>query len=398
MEISFFLAKRYLKKHRKATWVYRLSRLSCYSVALGTAILVLVLSTMHGMKKLLSALFYAYTPTLKIEPKAGKTFLYDTKLKRNIMYLPGVTDVVEVLEATALVRLHRQQAIVTVKGVSSNFMESDFYRNCTRMDAVAFSGDDFPQAIAGIGVGQFLQWRPHSNRVEVFYPKRQGHHLNNPYKRMTIALNGLFSMAKPIDSKYIIAPIHFVEALIDGLNKRTYWEVVVKDGADLNRTQATIQQILPDQYKLSNRDEQNETRRRAVFIEQLSVGFIFVLVLLLASLHIFFMLCMLIVQKQKDIAVLASLGATPYQIGKVFFYHAILTALKGMVYGLIIGWGVGFLQQKFSFITFTRGGQTTPYPIEMHGLDFLCTALITTLFSALAALWPVKRTIQLARK
>ncbi|TSJ81031.1 MAG: FtsX-like permease family protein [Candidatus Cardinium sp.] len=396
MQISFFLAKRYIKQHGNTRLLHRLSRLSCCSMALGTAVLVLVLATMNGMEKLLSTLFYTYTPALKVVPKTGKTFVYDSKLKQNIIDLAGVTDVVEVLEATALVQLHRRQSIATIKGVSCNFTGTDLYKNCTHIDAATFLADGSPQATAGIGIARSLQWAPHNNRVAVFYPKQGGYHLHNPYKRMTLVVGGLFSIAKQIDSKYIIAPIHFVEALTDGLNQRTYWEVVIKDETDLKSTQAAIDKLLPAGYKVINRDEQNEIRRKAIFIERLSVGFIFILVLLLASLHIFFMLCMLILQKQKDIAILVSLGATPHQVGKIFFYHAILVSLKGMLYGMIIAWGVAFLQQKFSLITFTRGGHTTPYPIAMHGLDCLYTVIATTLFSLLASLWPVRRAMQLA--
>lgn len=398
MQVSFFIAKRYVKKHGKTTLVYRLSRLSCYSMALGTAILLLVLSTMNGMEKLLSALFYSYTPALKIAPKSGKTFLYDTTLKERILHITGVTDIVEVLEATALVRLDHRQAIVTIRGVSNNFTESDFYRNCNHLDAVTFWRDGMPKAIAGILVGQFLQWTFNRNRVEVFYPKQGGHHLNKPYKRMTLEVDGLFSIAHQIDSKYIIAPIHFVERLTNGFHERTYWEVVIQDTADLESTQASIQKLLPNGYKVTNRDEQNETRRRAIFIERLSVCFIFALVLLLASLHIFFMLCMAILQKQKDMAILVSLGATPGQVGKIFFYNGILVSLKGILYGLMLGWLVSFLQQKFGIITLIRGSSKVAYPIEMHTFDFIYTAIVTTLFSVFAALWPVKQAIRLAKK
>ncbi|AXI24443.1 FtsX-like permease family [Cardinium endosymbiont of Sogatella furcifera] len=398
MQISFFLARRYVKKHGHTTLIYRLSRLSCYSMALGSAILVLILSTMNGMEKVLSNLFDTYTPALKIEPKIGQTFICDAELKGHIINLSGVADIVEVLEATALVRLHRQQAIVTFKGVSNNFTASDFYRNATWMDGVTFLRDGSPQAIAGILIGQFLQWTPHSNRVEVFYPKQGGYLLCKPYKRMTLAVHGLFSIARKIDGQYIIAPMDFVEALTGGRHQRTHWEVVLEETADLATIQARIQQVLPDGYSVTHRDEQNVPRRRAIFIERLSVCFIFALVLLLAALHIFFMLCMLIVHKQKDIAMLAALGATPGQIGKLICYNGLLVSLEGMLYGLIIGWGLGFLQQKFGIITLTRVRSRIPYPIEMHGVDCLYTAMITTVFSMLATLWPVKCAMQLARK
>ncbi|MGI2257099.1 ABC transporter permease [Candidatus Cardinium hertigii] len=398
MQISFFIAKRYVKKQGKIRLMYRLSRLACYSMVLGTAILLLILATMNGMQKLLSALFYTYTPALKIECQTGKTFLCDKEFKKKIMYVAGVTDIVEVLEATALTRLLDHQAIVTIKGVSNNFSTSGFYKNCKRMDGVAFLGDGRAKAAAGIGIAQFLQWTPHNNKLEVFYPKQDGHHLHKPYKRTTLEIDGLFSIAPPIDCKYIIAPIRFVEELTNGLNKRTHWEVVIHATAEVQNTQINIEKLLPNGYKVSNQTEQNATRRRAIFIERLSVCFIFALVLLLASLHIFFMLCMSILQKQKEIAILVSLGATPGAIGKIFFYNGMLVALKGILYGLMLGWGLSFLQQKFGIITFTKVSHRVAYPVEIHVLDFIYTAMATTLFSLLATLWPVKRAMQLAKK
>ncbi|MGI2298961.1 ABC transporter permease [Candidatus Cardinium hertigii] len=397
MQISFFIAKRYVKKQGKITLIYRLSRLACYSMVLGTAILLLVLATMNGMQKLLSALFYTYTPVLKIEHQTRKTFLSDKEIKKQIMYVPGVTDIVEVLEVTALIRLLDQQAIVTIKGVSNNFTVSDFYKNCKRMDGVAFLTNERPKATAGIGVAQFLKWTTHNNKVEVFYPKQDSHHLNKPYKRTTLEIDGLFSIAPPIDGKYIIAPIRFVEGLTNGLNKRTHWEVVIHPTAEVRNTQINIEKLLPHGYKATNQAEQNATRRRAIFIEQLSVCFIFALVLLLASLHIFFMLCMSILQKQKDIAILISLGATPGDIGKIFLYNGMLVALKGILYGLMLGGGLGFLQQKFGIVTFTTVSHKVAYPVAIHAFDFLYTAMLTTLFSLLATLWPVKRAMQLAK-
>ncbi|CDG49752.1 ABC transporter permease [Cardinium endosymbiont of Bemisia tabaci] len=398
MQISFFIAKRYVKKQGKITLMYRLSRLACYSMVLGTAILLLVLATMNGMQKLLSALFYTYTPVLKIERQTEKTFLSDKDLKKQIMYITGVSDIVEVLEATALTRLFDHQAIVTIKGVSNNFTSSDFYKNCKRMDGVAFLGDNRAKAMAGIGVAQFLQWTTHNNKVEVFYPKQDGHHLYKPYKRTTLEIDGLFSIAPPIDCKYIIAPIRFVEGLTNGLNKRTHWEVVIDATAEVQKMQINIEKLLPKGYKVTNQTEQNATRRRAIFIERLSVCFIFALVLLLASLHIFFMLCMSILQKQKDMAILVSLGATPGEIGKIFFYNGMLVALKGILYGLMLGWGLAFLQQKFGIVTFTKVSHLMAYPVAIHPFDFIYTAMVTTLFSLLATIWPVKRAMQFAKK
>jgi lipoprotein-releasing system permease protein len=406
MLISFFIAKRYARKQDKTTLVYRLSRLSCYSTALGTTILLLVLSTMNGMANLLSSLFYSYSSALKIEAKKGKAFVNNQKLKESITHIPNVKSIVEILEETSLIRFKGQQAIIMIKGVSTNFSESDFYKNCTRMDSTTFfeERDENYQAIMDINISRLLQLDTHSRdtTIKAFYPRKNSLNasINQQYKKGILEISGLFSTHK-MDGKYIIAPINFVEKLTDRLDERTSWEIVLKnEDTNLDKTKASIQKLLPSDLKISSRYEQNGARQKAIFIERLSVSFIFSLVLLLASLHIFFMLCMLVLEKKKDIAILSAIGTKPDQIGKLFFYSGLLVSMEGTLYGLIIAWILGFLQQKFGMITLTtlRNTGSVAYPIDMCGNDFLYTAILTILFSSLGSLWPAKQAMKLARK
>lgn len=402
---SFFIARRYAQKHVKQTLVYRLSRLSCYSTALATTILLLILSTMNGMESLFSSLFYSYTAALRIETKVGKGFVNDNELKESIRHISNVMDVVDVLEETTLVQLNGQQAIVIIKGISDNFIASDCYKNSIRIDATSFFnpiGNRY-QAIMGVNIGKFLQLDAggKGNILEVFYPKRNilPHGLNQHYKCKELEVIGLFSIEHKIDSKYIIAPIRFLESLINGQNQRSYWEIVLKDETGTARTQKDIQKILPQQLKINNRYQQNERKSRAILIERLSVYFIFSLVLFLTSFHVFFMLCMLILEKKKDIATLSSFGTTPTQIGKLFFYNGLLVSLEGILYGLCTAFTLGFLQQKLQIVNLAKLRTTgsIPYPIEMHGSDFLYTAILTIAVGIFASLWPVKRAIELTK-
>ncbi|WP_339044400.1 ABC transporter permease [Cardinium endosymbiont of Tipula unca] len=372
---------------------------------MATTILLLVLSTMNGMESLFSSLFYSYTAALRMETKGGKKFIDDNALKKSIRNIANVTDVVEVLEATTLVQLNGQQAVVIIKGVSDNFIESDFYKNSIRIDTASLLNpiDHSYQAIMGINIGKFLQLNTgKSNTLEVFYPKSNvlPHGLNQHYKCKKLEVVGLFSIEHKLDSKYIVAPISFLESLTNGHNQRSYWEIVLKDKKRTAVTQKDIQKILPQQLKINNRYQQNERKSRAILIERLLVYFIFSLVLLLTSFHIFFMLCMLILEKKKDIVTLSSFGTTSDQVGKIFFYNGLLVSLEGTLYGLCTAFTLGFLQQKFQIVSFAKLRTTglVPYPIEMHGYDFLYTTLLTISIGIFASLWPMKRAIALTKE
>lgn len=403
MHPVFFITKRYTQKHTKQTLVYRLSRLSCYSTALAITILLLVLSTMNGMEKLFSSLFYSYTVALRIEMKTKSCFYSDNELKEKIKRIINVTDVVEVLETTALVRLNGKQAITVIKGFSNNFTESDFYKKSIRMDATSFLDPNKYKAIMGIHIGKLLQLDMMSNHTMLtfFYPKRNAspHSINQSYtyRCKKLAAGGLFSIEPKIDSKYIITPIDFLEDLTDRKNQRSYWEVVLRNETKIKNTQQAIQQILPKELKISNRYQQNECKNRAILIEKLFVYFIFSLIVLLTSFHLFFMLCMIILAKKKDIAILSSLGITPNQIGRLYFYNGLLVSLEATLYGLCTAFTLCFLQQKFKIVHFIKlkTAGTIPYPMDIHVCDFIYTAILAICVGILASLWPMKRAMAL---
>ncbi|TDG93355.1 FtsX-like permease family protein [Cardinium endosymbiont of Culicoides punctatus] len=407
MHPVFFITKRYTQKHTKQTLVYRLSRLSCYSTALATTILLLVLSTMNGMEKLFSSLFYAYTVALRIETKTKSCFYRDNELKEKIKRMINVTDVVEVLETTALVGLNGKQAITVIKGFSNNFTESDFYKKSIRMDATSFldPSDNKYKAIIGTHIGKLLQLDVIRNHTMLtfFYPKRNAspHSINQPYtyRCKKLAAGGLFSIEPKIDSKYIITPIGFLEDLTDRKNQRSYWEVVLRDETKIKSTQQAIQQILPKELKMSNRYQQNECKNRAILIEKLFVYFIFSLIVLLTSFHLFFMLCMIILAKKKDIAILSLLGITQNQIGRIYFYNGLLVSLEGILYGLCTAFTMCFLQQKFKIVHFIKlkTAGAISYPMDIHACDFIYTAILAICVGILASLWPMKRAMALTQ-
>ena len=402
MHITFFIAKRYAQKYNRSL-VDKLSRLAGYSTTLGTAILVLVLSTMNGMEHLFASLFYSHAATLKIESKIGKTFIQNSQLKDNISALPGVKYIVEILETITLLRVKERQIIVTLQGVSNNFIKSNFYKKCSRIDATIFTStpERKPQVLIGMQLSKWLQVHPH-DIVEIFYPKLNplAHPLPHTCKRIALEICGLFSIEPKTERNYIITPINIAERLMAGLNHRSYWEIVLEDAVSITSMQENIQKILPSELKISNEDEQNDPKRKAILIEKLAVYLVFALILLLTALHIFFMLCILVLDKKKDIFLLSALGATPRQIRNIFFYNGLFVSIKGIAYGLMLAWILGAIQQKFGMITLIKLKHTAAiaYPIQMRSSDFIHTALLTVVLGILTSLWPAQQAAKLAKK
>ena len=92
-------------------------------VAFVTAALVIILSVFNGLEDLLESLNNSFDPEIKIEATQGKTFPVSDSLIHEIKSVAGVHYVTEVIEDYAYVRYRDANQIVTLKGVSDNFIE-----------------------------------------------------------------------------------------------------------------------------------------------------------------------------------------------------------------------------------------------------------------------------------
>ena len=103
---------------------------------------------------------------------------------------------------------------------------------------------------------------------------------------------------------------------------------------------------------------------------------------------------MLIIDKQKDIAVLHSMGASYALIRRIFLFEGMLISLTGALSGLILGGGLSWLQQEFGLLKLGQGNGAfiiDTYPVVVNGFDFLIVFLTVFVIAYLAAWLPVRR-------
>lgn len=123
MNFPFYIARRYLFSKKSHNAINVISGISVCGVALATLALVCTLSVFNGFQDLVSNLFTAFDPELKIIPSAGKVFDGKDKSIAAVRKMPEVALVCESLEDNALVQYQGRQAMAVIKGVEDNFTE-----------------------------------------------------------------------------------------------------------------------------------------------------------------------------------------------------------------------------------------------------------------------------------
>lgn len=396
MKLSLYIAKRYLfaKKSRNAINV--ISAVSVTGVAVGTMALIIILSVFNGLEKLVTSIFNTFDPDIKITTAEGKTFIADTAKLTLLSKVSGVSCYSLAIEENAALKYNEKQFIATIKGVDDN------YAQVTGIDSSMWDGKFLlraeggrPYAVIGAGIAQNLGLR--INFVEplwIYVPDKnskstlnQDEALNNDF----IFPSGVFQIEQEYDSKYIYVPLDFARNLIEAGNVVSSVEIKFSGKADEKEVQKNVSKIFGGGYVVQNKYEQQEIFYKVMRSERLAIFFILTLILIIASFNIIGSLTMLIIEKERDIEILKSLGANNSLIRNIFIFEGWLISIIGACSGLLLGFLVCWLQQKFGFIKLQ--GETLivdSYPVVMKFIDFVVVSGTVLLIGFWAAWYPVR--------
>ncbi|MFM9837895.1 MAG: ABC transporter permease [Cyclobacteriaceae bacterium] len=394
MNLPLFIAKRYFLSKRKKNFINMISILSMIGVAFSTAALIIVLSVFNGLEDLLRSLNTSFDPEIKIEVVKGKSFEVDESLKKKIKTIQGVEIVTEVIEDYAYVRYRDADMVVTIKGVSDNFLDQK------RLDGHIVEGNLRLQengvnyAILGRGVQYALSIAVETNiyPLQVFYIKNvkaSTLDISQLYSRKDIQPSAVFSIEKNYDENYIFLPLYFVRDLLDYGVKRTSLEIKTVAGSDLKKIQADVKSLLGSNFNVLTNEEQHKDIYKLLKMEKLFVFFSLTLLIIVASINIFFSLMMLAIDKKKDISILSAVGASPALIKRIFLSEGALIAFIGAALGLFFGGTICWLQDHFGLVGMgMENALVTNYPVKLRSIDFVTTSLVIITVTFLISFYP----------
>lgn len=140
-----------------------------------------------------------------------------------------------------------------------------------------------------------------------------------------------------------------------------------------------------------NRFEQQEIFYRVMRSERFAIFLILTLILIIASFNIIGSLTMLIIEKERDIEILKSLGADRDLIRRIFIFEGWLISIIGAALGLILGFIICWLQQTYGLIRLQSDSLLlTSYPVSMELKDFIIVPATVLMIGYWAAWYPVR--------
>ena len=403
MNFPFYIAKRYLFSKKSHNAINVISGVSVCGVALATLALVCTLSVFNGFQDLVTTMFTAFDPELKIVAVNGKVFDSQDDRIQSLKQMPEIDIVSESLEDNVMVQYKGRQAMAVIKGVEDNFNQ------LTAIDSILYGRGELllhdevvDYAIPGIelvsvlGTGiRFL------DPLEIYAPKR-GSKINvaNPASSFNsdyLHSSGLVFAVnqQKYDASYILTSLEFARDLFQYQTEVSSIELKLKEGVNIYKVQKEISQSLGDDFSVLNRYEQQADTYRIMEVEKL-ISYLFLsFILLIACFNVIGSLSMLIIDKREDVVTLRNLGANDEIIKRIFLLEGCLISFFGAMIGVVLGVVLCLVQQEFGLISLGSGDSAgafviDAYPVSVHWIDVMLVLGTVLLISYFSVLYPVR--------
>lgn len=399
MNLSLFIAKRYLFSKKSHNAINIISLISVCGIAIATMAMVCVLSVFNGFGGIVEGMFSAFDPDLKITPKAGKVFNYDNDTFKQVLSNPSIQMFSESLEENAIYEFGDNQVPVIVKGVSQEFQIMSDMDKLMLDGNFKLSEDVVDYTVLGAGLAMSLGARSgFMDPIKIYAPKRDVRvNLANPgaaFTDVNVMIGGIFSLNQPeIDEQLAIVPINLARELFRYDSEVTSLDINIIPNASVKKVKDQIQSIIGDDYVVQNRYEQQIQSFRMLQIEKWVTFLILAFILLIAAFNLVGSLSMLIVEKENDINSLRNMGANNSLIANIFLFEGWLIAFWGIISGIIIGLVLCLLQQNFGLLRLGSDVSgvyiVDAYPVIVRLWDVAIVFVVVSLISLFTVFYPI---------
>lgn len=385
--MNLLFAWRYFRSKKTTNAINIIAWIAITAIAVGTASLIIILSVFNGFEDLVKGLYGDFYPAYKVVPLKGKIVELSAAKAAQLKAIKDIKAYSFVAEEKALLT-GAYQTIVTIKGVENNYTQVNPIQQYIRRGSFELGNASIPGIVmgggienaAGINTEQVLE------AATLYFPNRNGNLLTGDgLNSFSVIPSGAFIVQQEFDNKYAFTNLAFVQYML-GLKSNEYSAIEINAKENNNNLVKQLQNILGDQVKIQTRYQQNATLYSVMQLEKWVIYGILSLILVVAAFNMIGALSMLVLEKQKDIAVLRALGASSNRIRQIFLLEGLLLAAIGAGAGIVLGGGICWLQEQFHLIKL--GGSTfiiDYYPVKIMPLDFILVLLTVTAISFTAA-------------
>ncbi len=392
MRFALFIARRYLHKGGKHSFISTISWVSISGIAIGVAALIIALALINGFQGDLRNKLLDATAHVMVSQGFGDGIEeYDPLAERILSENQDIVrSISPVVYGTVLIKGEgRQAGGAILRGIRLDEKESKYWEEQLTQGELPVRDDE-------IMIGKDLAGRlglfPR-DRCTVIVPRpvlTPGGYLP---KTKRLRISGIYkSGVYEVDNTTLLMPLKASQTLFRIPDRVHYLRLYLYDINDAEDLAEKLRKDLDPALSIITWKDLNSSLYSALDLEKTVLFFTLTLIIIVASLNIVAGLILLVYEKRKDIGILSSCGTSVKVIRQIFFIQGGIIGLIGTSAGVALGTLFCLIANRFELIKVPAEiYQMSHIPFRIVAGDMLAVIAASLFICLTATLFPSRR-------
>ena len=334
--LALYIGLRYMRAKKKNHFVSFISLSSMLGIGMGVMVLITVLSVMNGFDAEIHSRFFGMAPEITVTGESDQLAHWPA-LEAELQKMPGVKAVAPYVLGQGLLTYDGQVLPIALTGV---LPEQE--QGVSHLKDKLLVGDMADLGHFGIVLGRGIA--DHlgvmvGDKVTVMIPQATvtPAGMIPRFKRFTV--KGVFTAGTGFNFDTKLAFIHLSDAqkLLQLGDDVSGLKMKIDDVYQAPAMSEALAVKLGERYQVGNWTQQYGAFFQAVKMEKTMMFLILLLIIAVAAFNLVSSLVMVVNDKQAEIAILRTIGATPSTILWIFIVQGMMVGLIGTVLGILGG-------------------------------------------------------------
>jgi lipoprotein-releasing system permease protein len=409
MRYEWFIGLRYLKAKRKQTFVSIITVISIAGVTVGVMALIIVLAVMSGFEKTLKEKILGTQAHLVLRMAGQEGMDHYEEVAKEVEKVKGVVSAAPFIISQVMLSSESNVFGVVLKGIDPDRVGkvTELAHNLKAgrlQDLKKVQEGDLSGIILGVELAKHLSVSL-NDPIQVISPLGTVTPMGMMPKMKRFRVVGIFySGMYEFDSTFAYISIESAQKFFNMDSNVTGIEIKTNNIYRVKEIGKEIRHRMGFTFWTMDWMEMNRNLFSALKLEKIVMFIILVLIVLVAAFNIISTLIMVVMEKNKDIAILKSMGAPSKGILKIFIIEGLVIGVVGTVLGALLGLGAAFNLEKITGVVENLFGfkilasdvyYIDKLPSQVNPLDVGLIIITAILISLLATLYPSWRASRL---